>query len=227
VSDGPDLRWTTPRAWAERALERPLELLCDHAHCELGAAASAQGLIARYPDEARLVDPLASLAAEELRHFRRVHVWIVRGGGALTPIRKNEYAESLVRAIDRGRPDALLDRLLVAGLIERRSLERFELLAEVARARPEDEERAELGAFFAALAPSEAGHARLFVDLAKDLFPSAEVAARLEAWERREAELVQGLPFAHRIHSGPPLPARAATGSAGGPLAPLGMGERT
>ena len=215
MSDALQLRWATPRAWAERALERPDELLCDHAHCELGAASSAQGLIARYPEEARLVDPLASLAAEEMRHFRRVHEHIVRRGGVLTPIRKNDYAESLVRAIDRGRPDALLDRLLVAGLIERRSLERFELLAEVAGS------ACELGAFFAALAPSEAGHARLFVALASELFPASEVEARLDGWERREAELVRGLPFAHRIHSGPPVPV-GATSAAGS----LPAGER-
>ena len=62
-----ELCWTTPREWAERALASPLELLADHAHCELGAAAAAHGLITRLPGNRQLVDRLAALAAEEFR----------------------------------------------------------------------------------------------------------------------------------------------------------------
>jgi len=204
----PELRWHTPPGWAAAALVQPLALLVDHAHCELGAASTAQTLIARHPDEPELVDALAALAAEELRHFRRVHRLLRELGGELQPVRENPYARGLVRAIDRADPGALVDRLLVSALIERRSLERFELLAEACTG-----EHARLGELFRELGPSEAGHARLFVDLAADLAPrhapDVDVPARLAHWADHEARVVRGLPFAPRIHSGPPAPVDA------------------
>jgi tRNA-(ms[2]io[6]A)-hydroxylase len=193
-----ELAWRTPRAWAEVALARPHELLSDHAYCELGAAAAAQGLLARRPEDSRLVERLAAHASEELRHFRRVHQLLVALGGALGPVRTNPYAEGLLAAVERG-PANLLERLLVFALIERRSLERFELLAAVA------EPAGPLAALYHELAPSEAGHATLFVELARERFAPAEVERRLARWIEREAELVRTLPPGARIHSGPPL----------------------
>jgi tRNA-(ms[2]io[6]A)-hydroxylase len=192
------LGWSTPPLWAQQALENPLELLIDHAHCELGAASTAQGLIARHPDIDPLVDRFAALASEELRHFRRVHRLLRERGGVLRAPGTNAYAGGLVRAIDRTAPDALCDRLIVSGLIERRSLERFELLAEAA-------EDAEMARMFEELGPSEMGHALMFVDLARVLFPAVDVEARLARWTEFEADLISGLPFAARVHSGPPL----------------------
>ncbi len=194
----PVLAWSTPASWATEALRDPLALLVDHAHCELGAASTAQTLIARHSTETALVDALAALAAEELRHFRRVHRLLERLGGTLQPVQSNPYAVGLVKSIDRTAPEALFDRMLVSALIERRSLERFELLA--AAAAPEQPEIAEL---FLELGPSEAGHARLFVELAVELHPDGDVAGRLEHWTELEARLIRSLPFAARIHSGP------------------------
>ena len=191
------LTWSTPVAWAQRALEQPVELLIDHAHCELGAASTAQTLIVRHADIDPLVDRFSALAAEELRHFRRVHRLLRERGGVLRAPGPNPYAGGLVRAIDRTGPDALVDRLIVSGLIERRSLERFELLAEVS----EDREMADM---FAELGPSEMGHALMFIDLARGLFPAVDVEARLARWTQTEGELIAGLPFAPRVHSGPP-----------------------
>src|SRR5206468_4015599 len=87
-----ELGWSTPRAWAEAALAEPLALLSDHAHCELGAAVAAQGLLARRPEDSRLVERMAAHALEELRHFKLVHRKLVELGGTLEPVRKNIYA---------------------------------------------------------------------------------------------------------------------------------------
>jgi tRNA-(ms[2]io[6]A)-hydroxylase len=194
-----ELGWTTPRAWAEAALEEPFALLSDHAYCELGAAAAAQGLLARKPEDSRLVERLGAHASEELRHFRIVHRLLVELGGTLGPVRTNPYAEGLLADVERG-ARGLVDRLLVFGMIERRSLERFELLAEAAQARSSP-----LAQLYAELAPSEAGHAALFLELARERSSAAELEARLARWIEREAELVAGLAFAPRIHSGAPL----------------------
>jgi len=192
-----ELAWSTPREWADAALGEPLALLSDHAHCELGAAAAAQGLLARRPENRRLVERLSALAEEELGHFRTVHRLLCELGGALEPVRKNPYAEGLLAFVERG-PRNLLDRLLVAALIERRSLERFELLALAARGG-----LPRLAGLWADLAPSESGHAHLFLELARDAFGAEVVGERLPIWIGREATLVRSLPFAPRIHSGP------------------------
>lgn len=206
---GLELGWATPKGWAAAALAQPLALLSDHAHCELGAAAAAQGLLARRPEEPALAERLAAHAIEELRHFKQVHGLLVELGGRLEPVRRNPYAEGLLAGLERG-PRNLLDRLLVAGIIERRSLERFELLA---RAAAGHEPR--LARLYAELAPSEAGHAALFLELARQLFPADEVERRLAAWIAREAALVSGLEFAPRVHSGPAASLCAACGGGG------------
>jgi tRNA-(ms[2]io[6]A)-hydroxylase len=194
-----ELAWTTPSAWGAAALAEPLALLSDHAWCELGAAAAAQGLLARRPADSALVERLGAHASEELRHFRQVHRLLVELGGTLGPVRTNPYAEGLLARIERG-PANLVDRLLVFGLIERRSLERFELLAAAAA-----ERASPLAELYAELAPSEAGHAALFLELARERTGAGELEPRLARWQAREAELVSGLGFSARIHSGPPL----------------------
>lgn len=196
-----ELAWATPPAWAEAALAEPLALLSDHAHCELGAASAAQGLLVRRPEQAELVERLSAHALDELRHFKRVHRLLVDLGGALAPVRRNPYAEGLLARAERG-PSQLLERLLVAGLIELRSLERFQLLARHARGHAP--ELSDLADLYGELAPSEEGHARLFLELARDAFGAAAVAERWPVWLAREAELVQALAFGPRIHSGPP-----------------------
>lgn len=189
------LAWTTPATWAPAALAQPLALLSDHAYCELGAAAAAQGLLARRPEDSALVERLGAHAAEELRHFRQVHRLLVELGGVLGPVRRNPYAEGLLAHVERGAA-GFLDRLLVFALIERRSLERFELLA--AASTPGDR----LGALYRELAPSEAGHAALFVELARERTDDAELERRLWRWIEREAALLATLPAGARIHAG-------------------------
>ena len=200
-----ELAWRTPRTWAEEALAQPHALLSDHAFCELGAAAAAQGLLARRPQDSRLVERLAAHASEELRHFRQVHRQLVELGGILEYVRRNPYAEGLLAHVQRG-PAGLVDRLLVFGLIERRSLERFQCLAEAAAGRHE-----RLAALYAELAPSEEGHAALFLELARERVPGGELAQALRRWSEREARLIATLPFAASIHSGPPLVPAART----------------
>jgi tRNA 2-(methylsulfanyl)-N6-isopentenyladenosine37 hydroxylase len=185
------LRWATPAEWGRRAASEPLRLLSDHAHCELRAAASAQGLIHRHPSESRLVERLATLALEELEHFRSVHRLLTDAGGQLLPVEPSPYAEGLLRG-----QGALLDRLMAAALIEARSLERFELLAQHL---PEP-----FAGLYRELIPSERGHAHLFVRLAKELYPATAVDLRLSWWLDREAAVMAGLEFAPRMHSGCP-----------------------
>jgi len=94
--------------------------------------------------------------------------------------------------------EALVDRLLVAALIEARSCERFRLLSEGLKARGP----AELAPFYEELLAAEARHFRTFVDLARKVaHPDEEwVDARLREVARLEGELASRLEGAPAIH---------------------------
>jgi len=190
-----ELRYKTPMSWAERALMSPLELLSDHAHCELRAASSAQGLITRNPSAKSLVDSLSRLALEEMRHFRQVIALLESYGGELLWAEPNPYVEGLMDGTKATRGAVLLDRLLISGLVELRSLERFDMLADAAT-------DPTVKSLYAELGPSEAGHATLFSRLAEELFPAKLVRARAGELCAIEAGVVEQLSFAPRMHSG-------------------------
>ena len=133
------------------------------------------------------------LAIEELRHFRAVHEQLLVRGLTLTRDSGDPYAQRLLKQARHGRTERLVDRLLLAGLIEARSNERLELLAE---ALPEPAMRE----FYRGLARAEAGHAQLFLDLALQHDKPDTVRGRLAELARAEAEIVAELPIEPRIH---------------------------
>ncbi len=170
-------------------------LLIDHAHCEMKAASNALALATRHPEDARLVRSLTDLAREEIDHFQRVLSILVARGVALGPPPIDEYAARLRRAVNElprsgARPVALADRLLVGALIEARSCERFQLLADASA------DRGDLRSLWRDLLACEARHYRTFVDLAVDVMRGdrAAVTARLEQLSRIEATIVADLP---------------------------------
>ena len=190
-----ELASTTPMSWAERAAAEPLKLLGDHAHCELQAAVACSALIARYPDRPRLVDLAARVISEEMDHFRRVVKLLREMGGELGESGPNPYVDGLRRSSSETRRSGLLDRLLFAALIERRSCERFELLA----ASGGD---ARLVRLYEELAPEEVEHQRLFLDAARFECPGEEPDRRLAELVEIEATVMDRLPFSVRMHSG-------------------------
>jgi tRNA-(ms[2]io[6]A)-hydroxylase len=185
----------TPPEWAVLVAREPLALLSDHAHCELKAAASAHALIAKNPEHTGLVRALAEVAIEEMEHFRLVVDELEARGGRLGEQTENVYAAALHRGSAATRTSLVLDRLVIAHLIEARSLERFHLLAEHAG-------DARLRALFAGLLPSEAAHQGMYAKYARRLFGRAEADARIAALRALEGRVVAGLPFGPTVHSG-------------------------
>ena len=111
----------------------------------------------------------------------------------LTPDPGDDYAKKLFGRLRKTQPQRLLDHLLVAGIIEARSCERLQILAE----NLEDEK---LKKFYTDLSHSEAGHYVTFVKLAKNYFDETEVKGRLYELTNFEAEIVkslQNLPLMH------------------------------
>jgi len=182
------LRTATPESWARRAVARLPELVADHAVCELQASVYALSLVGAYPADTELVDRLSALAAEELRHFRKVSKEARRFGVALPTKRRNHYVAAL-RSACRGGPEPArgLDLLLVAALIEARSEERFHVLApHVADAR--------LTRLYAELERAEARHGPIYLALAGRHAGEAAAAERLEALLDVEAAAISGPP---------------------------------
>src|SRR5262249_21593001 len=123
----------TDPSWADAAARDLPGLLSDHAHCELKAAQSALSLVARHGGEhPSLVAPLVALAHEETEHFAEVQAKLAAAGGTLALPGSDAYVVALRETARSDAPStpALLDRLLVAALVEARSCERFKLLSE-------------------------------------------------------------------------------------------------
>jgi tRNA 2-(methylsulfanyl)-N6-isopentenyladenosine37 hydroxylase len=199
----------TPAGWVEAALADLDAVLVDHAHCEMKAASNALSLAVRASQAPQVVSHLVSLAEEELSHFRRVLGELERRGIPLGPPPLDAYAAELrkiVRAERKGIPSgndfasttALVDRLLVAALIEARSCERFRLLAEALRERGP----ADLHALYQELLAAEARHFRTFVDLAHDVArpDDAWIDGRLDVIARLEGELASRFGARATIH---------------------------
>jgi tRNA-(ms[2]io[6]A)-hydroxylase len=194
-------------AWAAAALADLDGVLADHAHCEMKAASNALSLAARHPEIPSIVLALTELAQEEILHFQEVYAWLGRRGVSLGPPPKDPYAGALRRALLNLGPTTLsplVDRLLVAALIEARSCERFKMLVdalggplgEAAASTPGEESLAELSAFYARLFAAEARHYRTFVDLAAVAARGEleRVHARLRELAIVEGDLVARLP---------------------------------
>ena len=105
----------------------------------------------------------------------------------------SRFARVLVRAGEG--PLELMDRLMISALIEARSCERFMLLGEHCDDR-------ELSDLYRGLFASEAGHYRLFIDLARALPNVTAVDARWDEMLDAEAAIIIDQPPGASMHSG-------------------------
>jgi tRNA-(ms[2]io[6]A)-hydroxylase len=182
----------TSAGWLE-AVRSHLDLfLLDHAACERKASAHAMTLASHYRDKDQLVSAMVDLACEELGHFRTVYERIVQRGGRLGPDSKDPYVGRMSELVRRGPEVYLLDRLLIAGVIEARGAERFRILA---HGLSDD-----LCDFYADFARSEERHADLFMGLAKAYFPAEVVDTRTRELFHAESEVISSLPLRPALH---------------------------
>ena len=150
-------------------------------------------LVAHYPDKPELVSEMVALAQEELTHFAQVWERMQARGLTLQPDEKDTYVRQVL-ALARKQPEKyLLDRLLVAGVVEARGCERFGLVAQALPA-------GELKDFYTSLTQAEARHHGMFARLARKYYPAEEVAARLEEMLAAEGEIIAQLPIRAALH---------------------------
>ena len=186
---------TDPR-WADLASVSLEEILTDHAFCEQKAATQCITLIQRFPDKIELVNALSPIVTEEWGHFRMVWAEMKKRGYTLGRQRKDDYVNLLLQHTPKNVPgdEVLLHKLMVCALIEARSCERFRLLSEGL------EEEA-LRSFYYKFMISEAGHYRLFIELAEQYYPIEKVRAAWQQWLDIETQVLQLLaPRGDRMH---------------------------
>ena len=183
----------TPEGWAQYVVQDFQKFMQDHAACEQKAAALAMSFVAKYPDRQALIDPMVSLAREELEHFAQVWRLMRKQGVTLsTEHEKDEYINKILKALRHGREERLLDRLIMSGLVEARGYERFGLIA--------DELEGDMQTFYRNLALSEAGHYKIFIKLAKHYFTDEQVEESIERIAKIESEAMLSVPFGYRLH---------------------------
>ncbi len=199
---------TTSSAWLSTALSSMDKILVDHAHCEHKAAVTALSFVSKYPDDPRLITALGALARDEAGHFTRVAELCVTKGLSLGHPAKDPYVEALLgRCRTSSVLDGRVDRLLCCALIEGRSCERLQLLAEALPQHKQAFVDDDVCALYAELWREEATHHTLFIELAERSLRRSGVASahertlsrlrELAAWE---GELLARLPTRAALH---------------------------
>ena len=188
------LKSGTDPAWVGRIEENLGSVLVDHAHCEKKAAGTAMNMIFAYVEHPQFTRPLADLVKEELEHFTLVLELLNRRNIPMVGQVPSSYGKRLGAHIRTTEPGKVLDRCVVAALIEARSCERFGLL----RDHLSDPE---LQDFYGSLWESEARHHGLYLKLAEQFVPADHVRQRLDELATEEARIIAlGDDFA-RLHS--------------------------
>jgi len=137
---------------------------------------------------------MTTIVHEELDHFHLVLDLLRQRGIRFRRNKPSSYGRKLNDLVRKAEPDRAIDRLLVAGLIEARSCERFGLLREHLADR-------QLADFYGGLFESEARHHATYVRLARLYGDEATVRERLAELARQEARIIAAGDDFPRMHS--------------------------
>ena len=183
----------TQYPWVEVVLADFNTFLSDHASAEKKASGMALSMASHYPDRPEILIAMTDLAIEELTHYKQVIDLILKRGLIPQSDRKDTYVVELNGKARKGRDEFLLDRLLIAAVIERRGAERFELIAHHL-------EDTQLANFYRNLAKSEERHWVLFVNLASGNYPESQIVSRFNELSEIENDILSRLPISARLH---------------------------
>ena len=189
------LKFETETSWVDVAKNGLKQVLTDHAFLEQKAASNAVSIIINYSEETELVSAMSEIAIEEMEHFKMVHDFMIQRGMVLGREQKNDYAKHLHSYFTKthDRTDALIQRLLIAALIEARSCERFKVFSE----NIEDES---LSKFYKDLMISEANHYTVFLGFARQYQDRKIVDKKWEGLLAYEAEYMKNRGTSAKVH---------------------------
>lgn len=188
------LNCPTDEGWFDRVKDHLPALLLDHTHLEKRAASTAMSMIFRYADQPELARKLSEVVREEMDHFERMLDQLQQRGIRYERAEPAPYAGHMVRQASKQEPEAMLDKLIVAAMIEARSCERFQILSQ----RVDDPALAQ---FYAELYVDEARHHTLYTSMARAYYDEAQVQEALRVWGEREVEALKAGKGQPRLHS--------------------------
>ncbi len=172
-----------PADWLPKILSHLPEVLVDHAHLERKAATSALNL-EKYRDLYDRVDELNAIAIEELQHFQLVLDLLKRRRIPFGQPFPSPWISGLMRTVRHGQRHQVLDHLICCSLIEGRSCEKFQILAQELRTSDP-----ELAGFYASLVESEGNHYATYLLMARAI-DEKETDRRLDFYLGLDAELM-------------------------------------
>jgi tRNA-(ms[2]io[6]A)-hydroxylase len=178
------LRAKPPESWLPKVIANLGAVLLDHAHLERKAAKSALTL-QRYQQLTGRLGELTAIAIEELEHFNLVLELLDERGIPFGQAISSPWIAGIMNTVRKGRNEQVIDHLLCAAVIEGRSCEKFQILAEALVTVD-----APLTKFYAGLVESEGNHYAAYLLMAKEIDES-ETNRRLDFYLDLDAELVQ------------------------------------
>jgi len=182
-----------PTDWLPKVLANLPAVLIDHAHLERKAATTALNL-EKFRELFPRVEELNAIAIEELQHFQLVLELLKQRQIPFCQPYPSPWIRGLMRSIRNGQRFQAIDHLICSSLIEGRSCEKFQILAE--QLKPVD---ADLAKFYAGLVESEGNHYATYLLMARAINES-ETQERLEFYLELEAKLIREvnpLPMLH------------------------------
>ena len=182
-----------PETWLPKIRRDLGAVLVDHAHLERKAATSALNL-QKYVELFDCIEELNTIAIEELQHFTQVLGLLRERGVPFGQAQPSPWIKGMMREVRKGRRFQCIDHLVVCALIEGRSCEKFQILAEAIR----DLDPA-LADFYAGLVESEGNHYATYLIMARHI-DEAEAGRRLDFFLDLDAKLIaeeHPLPMLH------------------------------
>jgi tRNA 2-(methylsulfanyl)-N6-isopentenyladenosine37 hydroxylase len=173
-----------PDSWLPKVRENLGAVLVDHAHLERKAATSALSL-EKYWELYDSVSELNAIAIEELQHFELVLGLLRERGIPFTGPQPSLWIKGMMQAVRKGRRQQVIDHLVVCALIEGRSCEKFQILAQSVR-----DLDPKLADFYASLVESEGNHYATYLIMARHI-DEVETNCRLDYFLDLDAQLIQ------------------------------------
>ncbi len=177
-------REKVPADWLPKVLGHLHEVLVDHAHLERKAATSALNL-EKYRDLFPRVEELNAIAIEELQHFQLVLALLKKRAIPFGQPFPSPWISGLMRSVRNGTRQQVIDHLICCSLIEGRSCEKFQILAEEL---PGDDP--ELADFYGSLVESEGNHYAAYLLMARGI-DEQETNRRLDFYLDLDAALIR------------------------------------
>jgi tRNA-(ms[2]io[6]A)-hydroxylase len=182
-----------PDTWLPKVRSNLPAVLVDHAYLERKAANAALNL-EKYDELRNRLSELNAIAIEELQHFELVLGLLRERGIPFTGPHRSPWISGMMNAVRRGRRQQAIDHLVVCALIEGRSCEKFQILAEGVRDLDPG-----LADFYASLVESEGNHYAAYLIMARHI-DEPEADRRLGFFLDLDARLIREpnpLPMLH------------------------------